>query len=73
MVACCDLSGWIETKLLRIFFSWTIADYLLEDIICRYSYFGKLIIDEESKNKEVVAELAQKYKVKRVIISSYHS
>lgn len=49
------------------------ADFLREDIICLYGYFGKLVIDWGSENKETVEKLANKYKVKKVIVSVYHS
>ena len=72
VVAHCDLSGWIEAKLLRTYSSGAVADFFLEDVICRHGCFGKLIMDGGSENKEAVAELAQKYKVKRVVVSAYH-
>ena len=73
MIARCDLSDWVEVKPLRTFFSWAIADFLYEDIICCYSCFKKLIIDGGSENKKVVAELAQKYKVKKIVVFVYHT
>ncbi len=72
VVARCDLSGWIEGNLLHTLSSRAVADFLLEDVICRHGCFGKLIIDGGSENKEAVAELAQRYKVKRVVVSAYH-
>ncbi len=73
VVARCDLSGWVETKPLRTFSSRAVADFLWEDVICHHGCFGKLIIDGGSENKDVVAELAQRYWVKRVVVSAYHS
>ncbi len=72
VVARCDLLGWVEDKPLRTFSSRAVLDFLLEDVICRNGCFGKLIIDGESENKEAVAELARRYKVKRVVVSAYH-
>ncbi len=65
-----DLSGWVEAKPLRTFSSQAVADFLWEDDICRHGCFGKLIIDGGSENKEAVAELARRYKVKRVVVSA---
>ncbi len=48
------------------------ADFLWKDIICRHGCFRKLIIDGGSENKNIVAELARKYRRKRVIMSAYH-
>lgn len=31
-----------------------------------------MIIDRESDNKDAIAELAQRYKVKKVVMSAYH-
>ena len=72
MVARCDLSGWVEAKPLRTLSFWAVTDFLWEDVICRHGCFGKLIIDGGSENKEAVAELARRYKVKRVVVSAYH-
>ncbi len=72
MVACYDLSGWVEAKLLRTLFSRAVADFFWKDIICRYSCFEKLIIDRGSENQNAVAELTKRYGVNRVIVSAYH-
>ncbi len=72
VVARCDLSGWVEAKLLRTLSSRAVADFLWEDVICRHGCLGKLIIDGRSENKEAVAELGRRYKVKRIVISAYH-
>ncbi len=58
VVTRCDLSGCVEAKPWRIFSSRAVADFLLEDVICRHGCFGKFIIDGGSENKEAVAELA---------------
>ena len=68
----CDLLSWVEAKLLRTLSSRAVADFLWEDVICRHGCFGKLVIDGGSENKEAVAELAQRYGVKRVVVSAYH-
>lgn len=72
MVTRCNLSGWVETKPLRTLSSRTVADFLWEDIICCHGCFGKLIIDGGYKKKEAIAELTQRYVVKRVVVSVYH-
>lgn len=65
VVARCDLSGWVEAKPLRTLSSRAVTDSLWEDVICRHGYFGKLVIDGGSENKDAVAELAQGYGVKK--------
>lgn len=69
----CDMSGWIEAKPLHIFFLRAVADFLQEDIIYQHSCFVNLIIDGGPKNKNAIAELAQKHEVKKVVVSAYHS
>ena len=66
------LSGWVEAKLLHTLSSWKIADFLWEDVICRYGYFEKLNIDEGLENKKAVVELVQRYGIKRVVVLTYH-
>ena len=73
VVARCDLSGWIEAKTLRTLSSRAVADFFWEDVICCHGYLGKLIIDGGSENKEAEAELARRYKVKKVLVSAYQS
>lgn len=72
IVVYCDLSSWVEAKLLHTLSSQAVANFLWEDIICKYGCFGKLIIVGRSKNKDVVVELAQRYGIKRVVISAYY-
>ena len=72
VVARCDLSDWVKAKPLCTLSSRVVADFLWEDVICRHGCFGKLVIDGGSENKDAIAELAQRYKVKRVVISAYH-
>ncbi len=72
VVANCDLSSWVEAQPLRTLSSQAVADFLWKDVTCRHGCFGKLIIDGGSENKEAIAELAQKYKVKRGMVSAYH-
>lgn len=49
-----------------------VADFLWEDVICQHGCFGKLIIDGGPENKDAVAELTQRYGVKKVAVSDYH-
>ena len=57
---------------MRTLSSRVVADFLWEDVICCHCCFGKLIIDEGLENKDVVAELAEKYEIKRLVVSAYH-
>ena len=72
VVDLCDLSGWVEVGPFRTFTSKAVARFLWEDIVCRHGCFGKLVIDGGSENKEAVEELAERYGIKRVVVSAYH-
>ena len=72
VVARCDLLGWIEAKPLHTFSFRAVADFLWEDVICRHGCFGKLIINGGSENKEAVAELTQRYEIKKIVVSAYY-
>ena len=72
VVVRCNLSGWVEAKLLRTLISQAVADFLWENIICHHISFEKLFIDERSENKDLVVELDEKYGVKRIVVSACH-
>ena len=42
-------------------------------MICKYDCSKRFVMNEESKNKEIVETLIKKYKIKRVMMSTYHS
>lgn len=44
-----------------------------EEIIYQHECFEKLIVNENSKNKEYLKVLTAKYKIKRVVMLVYHS
>lgn len=71
VVASCDLSRWVEANPLRSLCSRAIADFLWEDVIRCHGCFGKLVVDGGSEIKEAVKELAQRYGVKKVVMSAY--
>ena len=50
-----------------------IVRFIYENIICRHEYFERLIIDDDSKNKKLIETFIQKYRIKRLIVSVFHS
>lgn len=72
VIARYDLSSWVEAKPLYTLFSRAIVDFLWEDIICCHGCFGKLVIDRRLENKDIVAELTERYGVKRIAVSAFH-
>lgn len=72
IIAHCDFFSWVEAKPLCTVFFWAVADFFWENVICCHGYFGKLVINGGSENKDVVAKLAERYGVIRVVVSAYH-
>lgn len=62
----------LRLKLLRTLYFRVVADFFWENVIYHYGYFEKLIIDEGSENNDVVAELAKRYEIKRIVVFVYH-
>jgi len=67
-----DLSRWVEARALKAATSEAVAKFLYKDVICRHSIFQKLVVDGGPKNKSIVKELAEKYGIRRVVVSAYH-
>ena len=72
VIAHCDLFDWVKAKLLRTFFSQTVADFLWEDVICHYGCFGKLVIHVRSENKDAIVELAERSRERKIVVFTYH-
>ncbi len=68
-----DFSRWIKERVLKAATLKAIAKFLWEDVICRHDCSKRFVMNEESKNKEIVETLIEKYKIKRVMMSTYHS
>ncbi len=68
-----DFSRWVEERVLRAATSKAIAKFLWEDVICRHDCSKRFVMNEESKNKAIVETLIEKYKIKRMMMSTYHS
>jgi len=67
-----DLSGWPEARAIRKNDSATVATFLWEEVICRHGVPSKLVVDGGPENKDLVATLAEKYGISRVVVSAYH-
>ncbi len=73
IIACEDLSGWVEARVLKQATFTAVARFLWEDIITRHDVFNKLICDGGPENKMWVKDLANLYEIQRVIVSAYNS
>ena len=60
------LSGWPEARALSNNKSATIAEFLYEDIICRWSMTRKLMVDGGPDFAKVVHYLSRMYRINRV-------
>ena len=49
------------------------ARFIYKNVICRYKCFKRLIINNDFKNKKLIKTFAQKYRIKRLIVSIFHS
>jgi hypothetical protein len=73
VVARDDLSDWVKSRALINVNVKTVAKFFWEDVICRHDVFEKLIVNDESENKNAVIKLTNRYEIKRVIVFEYHS
>ena len=72
VVAHDDFSGWPEARASSAATSMAVARFLYEDVICRHGCFQRLILDGGPENKDVVDDLAQRYRIWRIVTSAYH-
>jgi hypothetical protein len=67
-----DFFEWAETRVLFKTKAWRMTKFLWKDVICRHDCFEKLIVNDESENKKILDEFVQRYRIKKMITSSYH-
>ncbi len=73
IVARDDFFEWAEARVLSEAKAWRMTKFLWKNVICRHDCFEKLIVNDESENKVIVDEFVQRYRIKKMITSSYHS
>ena len=69
----CALSSWMEGRPLRTETAKAIADWIFEDIICRWGCLKEIVTDNGKQFRAVTAYLEQKYGIKGISISAYNS
>ncbi len=72
IVARDDFFEWAEARVLFEAKVWRMTKFLWEDVICKHDCFEKLIVNDESENKEILDEFVQRYRIKKMITSNYH-
>jgi hypothetical protein len=68
-----DFFDWAETRALFKAKTWRMTKFLWKNVICRHDCFEKLIVNDEFENKEILDEFVQRYRIKKMITSNYHS
>ncbi len=68
-----DFFEWTKARVLSKAKTWRMIKFLWKNVICRHDCFEKLIVNDESENKEILDELMQRYRIKKMITSNYHS
>ena len=69
----CGMTSWMEGRAVRDENGKTIANWLFEDIICRWGCIAEIVTDNGGPYRSAVAWLEQKYGIKGIRISSYNS
>ena len=69
----CGMTSWMEGRPVKDENGKTIANWLFEDIICRWGCITEIVTDNGGPYRSAVAWLEQKYGIKGIKISSYNS
>ena len=69
----CSLTSWVEGRPLRKETARNIAQWMFEDIICRWGCISTIITDNGRPFVNAVNFLEEKYGIKGITISSYNS
>ncbi len=72
VVACEDLSEWIEARVLKQATFMAVVRFLWKNIITRHDVFNKLICDGGPENKMWVKDLVNLYGIQWMIVSEYN-
>ncbi len=67
-----DFFEWAKARVLSEAKAWRMTKFLWKNVICKHDYFEKLIVNDESENKEILDEFVQRYRIKKMITSNYH-
>ena len=67
------MTSWMEGRPLKAENRKAIANWLFEDIICRWGCIKEIITDNRSPYQSAVGWLEQKYGIKGIRISPYNS
>jgi len=68
-----DLSGWVEGKALEKVNSENVSKFIYEEVICRHGCPQRMVLDGGSENLDLTKALLERYKIRKMVISSYHA
>jgi hypothetical protein len=69
----CGMTSWVEGRPIKDENGKAIANWLFEDIICRWGCITEIVTDNGGPYRSAAAWLEQKYGIKGIRISSYNS
>jgi hypothetical protein len=72
IVARDDFFDWTKTRALFEARTWRVTKFFWKNVICKHDCFEKLIVNDESENKVILDKFVQRYRIKKMITSSYH-
>lgn len=67
-----DLTGWLEARMLSTKSSHKVADFIWQDVICRFGCIPQITTDNGTEFQGAVSILAEKYGINIIRISPYN-
>jgi hypothetical protein len=67
-----DLTGWLEARMLSTKSSQKVADFIWQDVICRFGCIPQITTDNGTEFQGAVTILAEKYGINIIRISPYN-
>ena len=67
-----NLIEWIKARVLIKTISKNMVKFVEEEFVYYYSEYEILVVDKNFKNKSLISDLTEKFKIKRKVISVYY-
>ena len=67
-----DLSGWVEGRAIKTANAKEVAKFIYEDIVCRHGCPQRIVLNRGSKNLNLMKDLLEHYRIKRMVVSAFH-
>ena len=69
----CSVSSYPEARMLRSENAETIADFIFQDILCRWGAISEIVTDNGGPFTKALAHLSSRYGIKHIAISGYNA